>query len=46
MIDLASGAEVFDNSGQGPVTIATFVGGEVVGRPRWPAWIPSELTDR
>jgi predicted ABC-type ATPase len=46
MIELASSAEVFDNSGDGPKTIATFVKGDSVGSPRWPAWTPTELTDR
>ncbi len=27
-------AEVFDNSGPGPVTVATFVAGDVIGSPR------------
>lgn len=43
MIELADSAEVFDNSGEGPVTVATFVGGDVVGSPRWPSWTPEEL---
>lgn len=44
MIELADSAEVFDNSGTGPDTVATFVAGEIVGGPRWPAWTPSALT--
>jgi predicted ABC-type ATPase len=36
MIQLADSAEVFDNSGTGRVTVATFAAGEVIGRPRWP----------
>lgn len=43
MIELANSAEVFDNSGPGPVTIATFVAGHVVGAPRWPDWAPDAL---
>jgi predicted ABC-type ATPase len=46
MIELADSAEVFDNSGPGPATIATFVAGEIVGAPRWPAWIPEALSAR
>lgn len=46
MTELADNAEVFDNTGEGPVTVATFVAGDVVGRPRWPAWVPSALAAR
>jgi predicted ABC-type ATPase len=46
MIELADSAEVFDNAGPGPVTIATFVAGDVVGAPRWPDWTPESLTAR
>ncbi len=46
MIELAASAEVFDNSGPGPETIAVFVGGHIVGRARWPAWAPAALTAR
>jgi predicted ABC-type ATPase len=46
MIELADTAEVFDNSGPGPATVATFVAGGVVGAPRWPEWTPSELVAR
>jgi predicted ABC-type ATPase len=46
MIELANSAEVFDNSGPSPVTIATFVTGEIVGAPRWPDWTPGALTAR
>lgn len=46
MIELADSAEVFDNTGPSPVTMATFVGGDVVGAPRWPAWAPEPLTAR
>ena len=46
MIDLADSAEVFDNSGPNPTTVATFVAGDVIGRPRWPAWTPTELVER
>ncbi len=46
MIELADSAEVFDNAGPGPVTIATFVAGDIVGAPRWPGWTPESLTAR
>lgn len=46
MIELASSAEVFDNAGEGPTTIATFVAGDIVGRPRWPSWVPPALAQR
>lgn len=46
MIDLASTAMVFDNSGVGPVSIATFVGGEPIGAPSWPVWAPRPLAER
>jgi predicted ABC-type ATPase len=46
MIELADSAEVFDNAGPGPVTIATFVIGDIVGAPRWPDWIPEALATR
>jgi len=46
MIELADSAEVFDNTGPSPVTIATFVAGEIVGAPRWPTWTPGPLAAR
>lgn len=46
MVELAASAEVFDNSGLGPTTVAIFVAGEVVGAPRWPDWMPEALTRR
>ena len=46
MIELADSAEVYDNSGPGPRTVATFVAGEPVGRPRWPTWTPPALVRR
>jgi predicted ABC-type ATPase len=46
MIELADTAEVYDNSRGGPVRLATFVEGEVVGRPRWPTWTCTALTNR
>jgi predicted ABC-type ATPase len=46
MVELAGSAEVFDNSGPGPVTVAIFVAGDVVGAPRWPGWMPEAFTSR
>ncbi len=46
MIELADSAEVFDNAGPGPATIATFVAGDVVGAARWPDWTPRPLAAR
>jgi predicted ABC-type ATPase len=46
MIERSNSAEVFDNTGSGPVTIATFVSGEIVGDPRWPPWTPVQLASR
>jgi len=46
MIELADSAEVFDNAGERPRTIATFVAGDIVGRPRWPSWTPPALAQR
>ena len=46
MIEGANSAEVFDNSGEGPRTIATFVDGQPVGTPRWPTWAPADLQMR
>jgi predicted ABC-type ATPase len=46
MTELADSAEVFDNAGPGPVTIATFVAGDIVGSPRWPDWAPEPLKVR
>lgn len=46
MIELADTSMVFDNSGVGPVSIATFVGGGPIGAPSWPAWAPRALTER
>ncbi len=46
MIELADSAEVFDNAGPSPVTVATFVRGNIVGAPRWPDWAPEPLTGR
>lgn len=46
MVELADSAEVFDNAGPAPITIATFVDGDIVGSPRWPDWIPLTLSAR
>jgi len=40
-------AEFLDNSTRdGPVTVATFIGGHLVGAPSWPDWAADELTSR
>lgn len=46
MIELSDSTEVFDNAGPGPVTVATFVAGDIVGAPRWPTWAPEVLVAR
>lgn len=46
MIELANSAIVWDNTGGNPVSVATFVGGEMVGRPRWPKWVPATRENR
>ena len=46
MIERSDSAEVFDNTGERPRTVATFVAGDVVGQPRWPTWTPGELVTR
>lgn len=46
MVDLADTVEVYDNSGEGPRTVALFVAGQPVGTPRWPPWTPAALTHR
>lgn len=46
MIELVDSAEIFDNSGPGPRTIATFAAGELVGAARWPGWAPAALSRR
>lgn len=43
MVEAADTAEVFDNSGEGPRTVALFIAGDLVGATRWPAWTPEEL---
>jgi predicted ABC-type ATPase len=43
MIESADVVEVFDNSGEGPRTVALFIAGSIVGTPNWPAWAPEEL---
>ena len=46
MIELVDSAEIFDNSGPGPRTIATFTAGDLVGTAQWPTWAPTALTSR
>lgn len=43
MVEIADTVEVFDNSGEGPRTVALFVAGEQIGQARWPTWTPSAL---
>ena len=45
-IALADTSDVWDNSGRGPDMVAYFSDGMIVGKPRWPAWTPAELTTR
>ncbi len=43
----AASANFWDNSKRnGPRQVAAFIAGEVVGRPEWPDWAPSDLTER
>ena len=46
MIEMANSAEVFDNSGPAPRTVAAFVEGAAVGALDWPDWVPEALTRR
>jgi predicted ABC-type ATPase len=46
MIELVDDAEVIDNAGPVPETVAVFVAGELVGGARWPAWTPDPLRAR
>ncbi len=43
MIPLADAVEFYDNSGDRPRSVATFIGGELVGVAWWPAWTPDAL---
>lgn len=43
MVPLADAVEFYDNSGDRPRTVASFIGGEVVGLARWPDWTPDVL---
>lgn len=45
MVALADTVEGFDNSGDGPRTVALFLDGELAGAARWPSWAPPELTE-
>lgn len=44
MAPLADAVEFYDNTGDRPQTVASIIGGEIVGRPRWPDWTPHVLT--
>ncbi len=43
MVPLADAVEFYDNSGDRPRPVASFIGGEVVGLARWPDWTPDAL---
>ena len=43
MVPLADAVEFYDNSGDRPRTVASFIGREVVGLARWPDWTPDVL---
>ncbi|MEX2503973.1 MAG: AAA family ATPase [Egicoccus sp.] len=43
MVEVADVVEVFDNSGEGPRTVALFIAGSLVGSPHWPRWTPEDL---
>lgn len=45
MVELADTVEVFDNSGDGPRTVALFIAGTLAGTARWPSWTPEELVE-
>lgn len=43
MVPLADAVEFYDNAGDRPRSVASFIGGEPVGVARWPAWTPGAL---
>lgn len=43
MVAIADTVEVFDNSSDGPRTVALFISGEQVGQAHWPHWAPKTL---
>jgi predicted ABC-type ATPase len=43
MVPLADAVEFYDNSGDRPRSVASFIGGEPVGVARWPDWTPDAL---
>jgi predicted ABC-type ATPase len=43
MIPLADAVECYDNSGDRPRSVASFIGGEPVGVAHWPDWAPDAL---
>jgi predicted ABC-type ATPase len=45
MVQIADTVEMFDNSGEGPRTVALFIAGELVGHAHWPPWTPTALTE-
>jgi predicted ABC-type ATPase len=43
MIPLADAVELYDNSGDRPRSVASFIRGELAGAARWPDWTPDTL---
>lgn len=44
MVPLADAVEFYDNSGDRPRSVASFIAGESVGPGWWPDWAPEALT--
>jgi predicted ABC-type ATPase len=43
MVPLADAVEFYDNSGDRPRSVASFIAGELVGTAHWPDWAPEAL---
>ena len=43
MVPLADAVEVYDNAGDRPRSVASFIGGELIGVAQWPTWTPDAL---
>lgn len=43
MVPLADSVEFYDNAGDRPRSVASFIVGELVGIARWPGWTPDVL---
>ncbi len=43
MVPLADAVEFYDNSGDRPRSVASFIGGQLAGVARWPNWTPDVL---